>query len=238
MLLAFVLPVALPAYAGPGESDSVARVQSARSSQGRPSYAVRADLTSVARRHAARMAARGEIYHNDNLGSEVSGWRSVGENVGRGTDTAEIHQAFMASSSHRSNILSRTYTEIGVGTAVAGNGELFLVQVFRLPDGSSSSSRASAAPAPRPPAPAASEPARRTTRTTRTTRATRSAPRRPIAGAPRPDSRASALSRSANPRILLGRRLGRISALAAARPTGGVFDDVARFDWTMRSLVR
>jgi len=181
------------------------------------------------------MAARGEIYHNDNLGSEVSGWRSVGENVGRGADAAEIHQAFMASSSHRGNMLSRTYTEIGVGTAVAGNGELFLVQVFRLPDGSSSSSRASAAPASRPPAPAApaaSQPARRTTR------ATRSAPRSPIAGAPRPASRASALNRLADRRILLGHRLGRIAALAADRPTGGVFDDVARFDWTVRSLVR
>lgn len=147
-----------------------AEVNAARQDAGLPALAVRGDLEAVAVRHSGRMADRGEIYHS-NTGSEVSGWQAVGENVGRGTDLQELHDAFMASSAHRANILSSRFTEIGIGV-VQRDGSYWVTQTFRRPsgstaadsspsdsgsaDGSSTASRASAAPpAPKPAAPPA-----------------------------------------------------------------------------------
>ena len=173
VLLALLLPLsvftAAPAHAGT-ESEFVSRANGARASRGLRAYAVRSDLTAVARRQAARMAASGRMYHNPNLGSEVSGWRNVGENVGRGPDVRSIHNAFMGSSAHRANILSTTYTEIGVGTARSSSGELFVSQVFRRPTRATTSY---AAPRPTTTAP---RPVVRTS----PTRASRSAPRAPL----------------------------------------------------------
>jgi hypothetical protein len=97
------------------------------------------------------MADRGEPYHNPDLASEVSGWSMVGENVGVGDAVEPIHSAFMASSQHRSAILSTDFTQIGVGVVQGADGRLWVVQVFRRP-------AASAAPAPAPAAPAAPAP--------------------------------------------------------------------------------
>jgi hypothetical protein len=172
-LLALVLPMTLltatlPATAG-SDSEFVSRTNGARTSHGIRAYAVRGDLTAVARRQAERMASSGRMYHNPSLGSEVGGWSSIGENVGRGPDVASIHNAFMNSSSHRSNILSTAFTEIGVGTARSSSGELFVSEVFRRPSGVSYTP-----PAPRAaPKPVYQRPVVRQ-------RASRSAPRKPI----------------------------------------------------------
>lgn len=186
VLLALVVPFTLlpatAAQAGP-ESEFVSRANGARASRGLRVYAVRSDLAAVARRQAARMAASGRLYHNPNLGSEVSGWRNVGENVGRGRDVASIHNAFMSSSSHRGNILSTVFTEIGVGTARSSSGELFVSQVFRRPSSAKSSYTPPApAPAPRPVVRPAPRPA---TQVTRPQRASRAAVRRPATSTPR-----------------------------------------------------
>jgi hypothetical protein len=136
VLLGLVVPVALlsmsPASAS-DESEFVAYTNSARASHGVPAYAVRYDLTAVARRQAARMAAGRQIYHNPNLSSEVSNWRALGENVGEGPSVSSIQTAFMNSSSHRANILSTTYTEVGIGTARGSDGQIYVSEVFRLP---------------------------------------------------------------------------------------------------------
>ena len=176
-LLTLVLPLVVfvgpPATAGT-ESEFVSRTNGARVSRGVRAYAVRSDLTAVARRQAARMAASGRLYHNPNLGSEVRGWQSIGENVGRGGSVSAIHDAFMGSYSHRVNILSTSYTEVGIGTARSGSGELFVSEVFRRPSGAVTYTP----PAPRP------QPVYRAP----PQRASRSAVRRPIA-APRPPVR-------------------------------------------------
>ena len=179
VLLALLLPMVfvttMPATAST-ESEFVSRANGARTSRGLRAYAVKSDLVAVARRQAARMASSGRMYHNPNLGSEVGGWSNVGENVGRGPDVASIHNAFMSSSSHRSNICSSVFTELGVGTARAGNGELFVSQVFRRPSGATYTP-----PAPRPaPRPVYQRPA--------PTRASRSAPRKPVV-VPKPVAR-------------------------------------------------
>jgi hypothetical protein len=179
VLLAMLLPLTLvsatPAAASATESEFVSRTNSARSSAGLRGYVVKSDLTAVARRQAARMASARRIYHNANLGSEVGSWRALGENVGRGGSVSRIHTAFMNASGHRANILSTSYTEVGIGTARGGDGLIYVSEVFRRPTYATSYA----------PAPArrttTTAPARRTaTRTTTTRRASRGAVRRPL----------------------------------------------------------
>jgi len=107
----------------------------ARSRAGLPGYAWADDLAAVAQAQAERMAQRLDIYHNPNLGSDVSGWKKVGENVGVGVGPYQVQQAFMDSPGHRANILSESYTQIGIGTTIGTDGRLYIAEVFRLPSG-------------------------------------------------------------------------------------------------------
>ena len=111
----------------------IAETNAARAAAGLPDYAYAGDLAAVAQGQAERMAARSDVYHNPDLGSDVSGWKKAGENVGAGNDPDQIHNAFMASPAHQANILSAAYTELGIGTAVGGDGRLYVAEVFRLP---------------------------------------------------------------------------------------------------------
>src|SRR5689334_14143587 len=89
------------AASGDGAADRlVALTNGARSDAGLAGLAVTGDLVDVARGQAERMAAERRIYHNPNLGNEVSGWQKVAENVGVGYDADGVHQEFMGSSIH------------------------------------------------------------------------------------------------------------------------------------------
>lgn len=216
------IAVSVPvANAGPGESSFVSRINSERTSRGRRAYAVRGDLTSVARSHAARMAARRDIYHNPNLGSQVGNWRALGENVGRGGDVSSIHGAFMSSSSHRGNILSSTYTEVGVGTATGGDGLLYVVQIFRLPKTSSAPAAAPATrTAVRPPAATPRQTtAPRASRTGRSPAAAPTAPRRPV-----------------DPRVLLRARLAQAGAYDRRVRPAGLLPELTTYHHVLRTL--
>ena len=111
----------------------VSKANAERTSRGLPALRVATDLTAVARHHSEDMAAKQSLYHNPNLGSEVSNWQVVGENVGDGGTVQSIHDAFMNSPEHRANILATDYTEIGIGTVTDANGIIWVTQVFRLP---------------------------------------------------------------------------------------------------------
>lgn len=59
---------------------------------------------------------------------------SAGENIAYGQRTPqEVVNAWMNSPGHRANILSQTYTEIGVGAAKKSNGTLYWTQMFMKP---------------------------------------------------------------------------------------------------------
>jgi hypothetical protein len=146
--LVTLLSVTGTASAAAGEGDFVSRTNAARAAAGRSAYTVKSDLVTVARRQAARMAAKGAIWHNPNLGSEVTGWKNVGENVGMGTDVNTIHNAFMDSPTHRANILDTDFREVGIGTAVAADGTIYVAEVFRNPVSSTTVAAAPARPRP------------------------------------------------------------------------------------------
>lgn len=118
--------------AGTEEWDSARLVSAARQDEGLGGLRRADALDLIAERHAHRMLARGEIYHNPNLANELPrGFAGAGENVGVGSDAGNVHDAFMYSPSHRRNILG-TWTEIGVGVAVHESGETYVVHVFVL----------------------------------------------------------------------------------------------------------
>lgn len=113
------------------ESCFTSKVNSERTSRGIPALTTNGDLVAIARRHSQRMANSGSIYHNGNLANEApSGWKSLGENVGVGPSCTAIHQAFMNSASHRSNILDSDYNQIGVGVVITGDGTIYVTEVF------------------------------------------------------------------------------------------------------------
>jgi hypothetical protein len=155
VLLGALAAEARPAGTVDDEAGFVAKIGAERAGAGLRSYSTASDLVAVARRHAQRMAVRGEPYHNPNLSTEVTGWSVVGENVGKGLDVDSLHRAFMGSPAHRANILSTEFTQVGVGVARSADGWLYVVQVFRRPmEASAPAPAPAAAPAP-PPAPAA-----------------------------------------------------------------------------------
>lgn len=136
VVVAVVLPVAAAVASSspsPQSEDAfVSYIAQERDGAGLPAYSEQGDLTAVARKHAEDMADAGRIYHNPNLQSDVKNWDSVGENVGKGASVESIHRAFMESASHRSEILSTKFTQVGVGV-VERDGTLWVSQVFRKP---------------------------------------------------------------------------------------------------------
>ncbi len=172
--LAFTALTLTAAPAGAVSSEEgrfISKINQERSSRGIHSLATYNDLVTVARRHSQRMADKGTIWHNDNLGREVSGWTVIGENVGMGGTVNDLHQAFMNSPGHRANILDREYNQVGVGVVIK-SGTIYVTAVFVQ--------RASTAAAPRP---RVSAPRTTTTPRTITARSTAPAPTRPAARA-------------------------------------------------------
>jgi hypothetical protein len=107
-------------------------------------------LVGMARRQADRMAAKGSIYHNPDLGAEMTSsgldWQKAGENVGVGPDADIVEQAFLDSPHHYENIVDRKYDSVGIGVVDGADGRRYVVQVFA----DLRSADAPAPPAPRP----------------------------------------------------------------------------------------
>jgi hypothetical protein len=146
LVLAGLLP---SAGAGSGDDSTlISDTNAARSQDGLNRYVVASDLAAAAERQAQRMAARGTIYHDPALGSSVCCWHDLGDNVGVGPDATSVHNAFMASSEHRANILSTIYTQVGIGSARGADGRLYVDEIFRRPSGAAPAVAAPAAAVP------------------------------------------------------------------------------------------
>jgi uncharacterized protein YkwD len=114
------------------ESSFASMINASRRHYGLKPLRVVSDLTLVARSWSNSMAVAGDISHNPRLTKQVGTWRVVGENVGVGGNARQLHLAFMASPSHRANLLSKSYTEVGIGV-VRHNGTLYVTEDFRRP---------------------------------------------------------------------------------------------------------
>lgn len=109
-------------------------------------------LTKAAEKKATDMATKGYFAHVSPEGREPWFWlrlvgykyRAAGENLAvHFDDSGAVNAAWMASPSHRANIINSEFTEIGIGTAVGifeGRRTTFVAQFFGLPATSTSSS--------------------------------------------------------------------------------------------------
>lgn len=149
------------------ESAFVAKINALRAAKGLRQLRVDAELTSIARSWAARMAARGDISHNPGFTKQVQAdWVKLGENVGMGPSVDDLHRAFVASPTHYKNLVDGDFELIGVGVVVASDGTLFTAHQFETLNPAARPSAAPAkatpvatatpaavAPAPAPPSP-------------------------------------------------------------------------------------
>lgn len=100
------------------------------------------ELSRVARYKSSDMIAKNYFSHTsptygspfkmiNSFGLKFS---SAGENIAMGQRTPqEVVQAWMNSPGHRSNILNKNFTEIGVGLAKDANGNPYWTQMFIRP---------------------------------------------------------------------------------------------------------
>ena len=124
------------------ENEVVRLVNVERSKAGLPALKSNWQLSRVARYKSADMANKGYFAHNsptygtpfqmmESFGLRFS---AAGENIAYGQRTpAEVMKDWMNSPGHRNNILSRSFTEIGVGLAKNKNGVCYWTQQFMKP---------------------------------------------------------------------------------------------------------
>lgn len=98
-------------------------------------------LAAAAQKHADNMAKQRMLSHTLNgqgflerATSEGYPFSAGGENIAEGAFSSwDVVGMWMRSPGHRANMLSRDYTEIGIGTAWDSQGRRFDVQVFGHP---------------------------------------------------------------------------------------------------------
>jgi uncharacterized protein YkwD len=123
----------------PQRADAVARERSTmleltnqdRSQHDRIALALNAELSRYAKRHSHDMAEAGYLFHTADLAAKLTGldWTVGGENVGVGTTLDGLEQAFMDSTTHRKNILRRTYDHTAIGI-VRSDGKFWVTVIF------------------------------------------------------------------------------------------------------------
>jgi hypothetical protein len=137
---------AAPAASADLEAQFVSRINSLRASKGLSQLQVSGQLQGVARNWTDKMVQAGQISHNPNLASQVSGdWTKLGENVGVGYDVDGLMQAFINSPAHYRNLVDPDWNYVGVGVTVAADGRMYTTHNFMA--------MGAAPPPPPPPAP-------------------------------------------------------------------------------------
>lgn len=130
----------IPTVTTTAQENEVARlVNVERARAGLQSLKLNWQLSRCARYKSADMASKGYFDHNSptygspftmmqNFGLRFS---AAGENIAYGQRTpAEVMRDWMNSPGHRSNIMNRTYNEIGVGLAKNSRGVCYWTQQF------------------------------------------------------------------------------------------------------------
>ena len=104
------------------------KINRRRQNNGKGKLRTDKQLGYVARRHARTMARSGSMFHDADIGSKVTRWRTIAQNTGKGPACAKMFKMFWRSSAHRANILG-PYRFIGVGVEKRG-GNYYVQQVF------------------------------------------------------------------------------------------------------------
>jgi uncharacterized protein YkwD len=116
----------------PSEMEFARVTDVARTAAGVPSLKLDPELSKVARVHTRDMVAAESLVHSpsDQLGSRVTTWSRLGENIAVGQGVDALQDAFMRSTAHRANILEKGFANVGVGT-VLRDGRLWVTIIFQ-----------------------------------------------------------------------------------------------------------
>ncbi|HXF74080.1 MAG TPA: CAP domain-containing protein [Actinomycetota bacterium] len=138
-LLVVLLSGVLLVAAAPGQAQDKATrreqmlelINRARASRDLPKLSLSPSLSKKAKRHSAEMAARGSIFHTEDLRAVLApyDWSVGGENVGAGFSVEGLHDAFMDSPPHRENVLRASFRRVGIGF-VRADGALWVTVIF------------------------------------------------------------------------------------------------------------
>ena len=162
-------------FSSASEQQLVALTNQSRANAGRRALRVDSALTSIARYRSKDMITRNYFSHSIppsgksvfnvmsergycfNLAGENIGWNTYTDDVA----TAQIHQMFMNSPSHRENIMGRAWDVIGVGAYKGADGKKMWTVLFA--DKCGTAPKATPKPTPRPTARPTPKPAPRAT---------------------------------------------------------------------------
>jgi uncharacterized protein YkwD len=124
----------------------LASVNAARKKAGLNPLTGESRLDKAAQRHAEDMLARGYFAHKSPAGTTVReraeaagyNWSTIGENIAFGqTSVSEVMDTWLDSPGHRKNILTPSFTQLGVGVAMGkgtdGKYQIYWVQNFGAP---------------------------------------------------------------------------------------------------------
>jgi len=113
-------------------------INAERAKVGASPLTIDAKVTEVARLKSQDMINKGYFSHTsptygspfDMLKSFGVSYRAAGENIAMNRSMTSAHTALMNSSGHRKNILSTSYSRIGVGIVSDARGYLYITQMF------------------------------------------------------------------------------------------------------------
>jgi len=106
----------------------LSQINGSRASNNRAPLAMNRTLADKAQAWSAHLAAIGHLEHSNLTSGVPAGWEALAENVGYNQDLGSMHQAFLASSGHRANLLG-PYNYVGTGVTRSG-GRVWVVHVF------------------------------------------------------------------------------------------------------------
>lgn len=124
LALSVVSVLALTGCLSAEQQADVDLVNQARATANKSALSVDSAAAAKAQAWSQNMAGRNVLEHTGG-GSKIdpsglTGWCSLGENVGKGPSIAAVHDAFIASSGHRANIVGN-FDRIGTGVYKQGS---------------------------------------------------------------------------------------------------------------------
>lgn len=109
----------------------VGAINAQRQAHGLPALTMLGSMQQAARWWTDELVRGSYLAHAPNIATGLpSNWRRAGENAGRGATVQSLMAAFMASPSHRANILDPDFTHIGVATVQGTDGRIYTVHRF------------------------------------------------------------------------------------------------------------
>jgi len=113
-----------------------------RANEGVPALTINMEVTNVARAKSVDMINNNYFDHKspkygsmtDMLNVFGIQYSAAGENIAKGQNTADaVMKAWLNSPGHRANILSSTFTQIGISCVTDANGTAYWTQLFIRP---------------------------------------------------------------------------------------------------------